>query len=413
MSGKRKWTVRPPGMRPRAGLPLLLAALILLAVFPLAAATTDVQVYHLAVNDTLIDVDTGLTAANMPIAVGGTIYVPYTIFDKNLSKVDLGISCSQVHEGGIHTLTLYSLSGTLKFDINAQTCESTNGPMDMRAVVRNGRVYLPANGVCQFFGLQYSYRPTRSAGVLIRIKNSYAVLDDTRFMRSAASLMQQRYDQYVQRLTVTPTPVSTPAATPAPPQPSPAPQPTQAPEDPEDSDRPEIHTRLAFACTGGQGLSAILDALSRQGLRTVFFFRPEQLVQQEAQVRAVLAAGHQVGLLVDGGDAAAGALSEGSRMLERIAWTRTHIACLDGGGRALRTTLGQEGWRFWTTQVDGRTDGSAFHVGQLISQVLADRDTVHILLDDSSVTAAALEQLFRRMEGEECLPYSVLETDLP
>ena len=197
---------------------MTLCALVLaiLLVLPWGSAAGEPEVY--------------LTTANMPVAVGGTIYVPYTVFDKNKNNtgVDLGISCLEYKDAESHALTMFSLKGTLIFDINAQTCLANDEYVEMRAIVRNGKTFVPANGVCQFFGLQYSYRPTETAGTLIRIKNSYATLSDERLLNSSESYRQDRYDRYIQSLNAVPTatPTPTPAATPILPDPTP-----EVPED--------------------------------------------------------------------------------------------------------------------------------------------------------------------------------------
>ncbi|MDY4181792.1 MAG: stalk domain-containing protein [Pseudoflavonifractor sp.] len=389
-------------------LALLCAAVLVLALLPLAAgAAGEVQVYHLAVNDKLIDAETGLSAANMPVAVGGMIYVPYTTFDKNVTGVDLGIAYGLYQEGNTHTLTLYSLGGTIVFDINAQTCTVSNTGMnlDMRAIIRNGKVYVPANGVCQFFGLQYSYRPTRSAGVLIRITNNYAVLSDLKFMQSAASLMQDRYDRYMQSLAVTPSPVPTGSGTV-----------TTPPATSDDPDEPGVWVYLGVECTDGGGAERILETLERWGARAVFFFRPEELAGQEALVRRVLGAGHQVGLLADGSslETARDELARGNDLLERLAWTRVHTARLTNESRETARALAGEGWKLWSTSVDGRPgkETGYLNTNAIVTKVKSRRTAARLLLNDSGATASNLSRLLNRLEEENCVLRIPLETEL-
>ena len=89
---------------------MALCALVLatLLVLPWGSAAGEPEVYQLAVNESFLDRD-GLTAANMPVAVGGIIYVPYTVFDKNKNTtgVDLGVSCLEYKDAESYTLTMY------------------------------------------------------------------------------------------------------------------------------------------------------------------------------------------------------------------------------------------------------------------------------------------------------------------
>ena len=52
-------------------------------------------------------------------------------------------------------------------------------------------------------------------------------------------------------------------------------------------------------------------------------------------MRRVVGAGHAVGLLVDGSEAEAAlaALEEGNALLAELAWTRSHIVCLENGAK--------------------------------------------------------------------------------
>lgn len=397
---RRVWT--------RLGAALLCAFLVTAALsFPWAGASGEPQVYQLAVNETFVDKGE-LSAANMPLAVNGTIYVPYTTFDKNVTGVDLGVSCLQYKDDSEHTLTLFSLKGTLVFDIDSQTCLADGDPTDMRAIVRNGKTYVPANGVCQFFGLQYSYRPTRTSGVLIRIKNGYAALNDEKFINSATSYMQGRYDRYLAALnaaaaaTATPSPTRTMSSVQSP---------AVSPSAPEDE--PDVRAYLAFRCVDDSSdLDRILSVLDQRGGRkALFLFRPEDLSQRSAQVRQALGRGHQIGLLVDGSSAetALAQLEEGNEVLARLIWSRCHIAALDGGSRSVRQSLSQSGWRVWDADYSG---SRALRVTELIRGSAGKKYTVRLELEDSSSTGAALDRLIRGMVQKDYDLRPVWETEL-
>ena len=69
--------------------PLLCALALVLGVFSFIAwgAGSTPTVYLLAANDKWCDPPT----VALPLAVNGTIYVPYTLFDKDATGVDLGV----------------------------------------------------------------------------------------------------------------------------------------------------------------------------------------------------------------------------------------------------------------------------------------------------------------------------------
>ena len=69
-----------------------LGALLLLALFPVQVSAADL--YFTAINDSV----SPLTSETMPFWSGGTIYVPYSVFDPKLNSigVDLGIDRKSV-----------------------------------------------------------------------------------------------------------------------------------------------------------------------------------------------------------------------------------------------------------------------------------------------------------------------------
>lgn len=196
-------------MKKRILAALCLAALCVAALPALAAEDNQVEVYQLVINDHFFEWDGPLTDATMPIGVGNVVYVPYTVFDKDVAGVDFKISYGQKQEAGEHTLTLYSLNGMLVFDLLRGTATDGQGNrLSMRARLHNGKPYIPANAVCNYFNslagpsvtlVQYVYNPT-DYGVIIRLRNSEAVLSDFAFRQSALGAMKTRYNNYLQSL---------------------------------------------------------------------------------------------------------------------------------------------------------------------------------------------------------------------
>ena len=394
-------------MRRRTWAACLLAAVLLVLVIPLADAS-EPTVYQLALNDTFVDED-ALVASNMPVSVGGTIYVPYSTFDRYATGVDLGVSYTENWDNGEHTLTLFTLNGLLCFNLTQGTCIDQNEePQNMSAVMRNNKVYVPAYSVCQFFGLQYSYIPTRTAGVLIRIKNQNAVLNDVKFQQSSASFMQNRYNKYILSLTPSATPSIT---TPRPPvTPTPTATATQPVTEPEEGKT----VRLAVSCTTGEAGADILETLSGRGVQALVLFRPAELEARADLVLQALAEGHTVGLLVDGSDAqdALEELEAGNALLARLAWTQTHIACVENGTDETLETLRQAGWRLWEGEVDGRSGSGELPIASILNQVGRQRTSARVDLDDSAATGNSVGRLISRLLNEKHTLAAVLESDL-
>ena len=403
---------------------------ILLAVFCLAllltmapgASAVELKVYQLALNDRFMDNE--LTVTNMPVNVNGSIYIPYTAFDRNVTGVDLGVFYGQEKSDTAYRLTLYSRSGTyLTFDLLEQTCFLTQDgqreAQSIRAVIRYDKVYVPASAVCRIFDLQYVYTPTRTAGDLIRIKSNSAVLSDAAFLDAAASALQSRYDNYIQSLTPTPTTAPVPTAKPTPTGGSSGGDnvivttPPVIDEGGSETETPsEVReVLLTFRCEGGGGLDGILGVLAARNLTALFLFPAEELEANSEQIRAALGQGHSVGLMT-GADGAAEALAEGNAVLERIAWYRTHIALVEGADQEERGALYEDGWSLWLETVNGVPAGSSLGVSTILNRIDRSSGVVRLTLDDSAATADGLSNLLQRLAGESCTFPPVLETRL-
>ena len=269
-------------------LAVLLVCLGLLIPPPAAAA----EVCFTAVNDNVLP----LTADTMPIWYKSLIYVPYTVFDSGSTGVDLGLSST--YDPSTATVSVYNLRQILAFDLNAGTCRdlATDTYYDVRAVMRNGRPYVPLNTVCTFFGLSRSYNSIRQ-GYLLRIKNEAVVLSDSKFIEAAENLLNMRLREYNRSLNPGSDTPSTPSTDPA-------------VEEPVTAS--DVSVYLAFRCTDGDSLADLLDALDAKAAYAVFFLTPQVLEEHGDLVRRMLGEGHSVGLLALGDTA-----DQTRRLLER------------------------------------------------------------------------------------------------
>lgn len=317
----------------RRRLPAFLCALALVCALVVpVSGTSSTPVYLLAVNDKFCDLPGGA----LPVVVNGIVYVPYSVFDRNLTGVDLKVYYSITAERDT-ILTLYALSGTLTFNVTMGTCEDTLGNvMDFRARNRNNIPYVPAAAVCSFFRLQYSFLPTTDRGTCIRITDpSSTHLDDGNFLIAARGAMTTRYNQVLQNLAPKP---STPAVTPPP-----------AVSRPPAGSNGDVQVYFSIDASRSE---SDLTGLFPSGVYALFLFTPDSLTQRASLVRKAVAAGHSVGLLLDSSldpAAALEQLEEGNRLLSHIARTRTRIVAGTGGlSGSLRENLISSGWSLWS-----------------------------------------------------------------
>ena len=348
--------------------------------------------YQLSVNDALPPPSAAIT----PIEVGGIIYVPFTVIAQHVTEVDLGVYASQSRTSTQYTVTVYSLNGLLKFDLNANTCvDRDETPQNMRAIIRNSRVYIPASAVCNYFGLTYTLTPTQY-GTLVRITNGQEYNKGDKFVSSAADLMRRRYNEYLQSLTSSSPSSGTSAA------PSTSPAPTYS-GDP--ADKRGVQVFLAFRCGTGTGLEGIASALEHSGTSGLFLFRPEEVAENAAWIRRLTGMGHTIGLITDAatGEEALAELAEGTRLLEAAARLRTHLVLAETEDEAVLTALNEAGWTCWRTNVDGvplEGESQSTLAYGVIQTVALKRSRARVLMDDSAVAAGALPRILSELREE-------------
>lgn len=383
-------------------LTLLCAAVLVLGPGLVSTAKADtVEIYLMAENDQMLT----LPLEAMPTWIGGSLYVPYIAFDWTATGVNLGVSYGQIQGDSGNSFMLYSLSGTLTFDLNAGTCVDRSGQqMEMRAVSRNGWIFVPLASVCSYFGLRYSYTPT-NYGTLIRITNGQERLG-SEFIQYAQDPMRSRYNAYMKQLypdNNTPQPSVKPTPTP-----SPTPSPGEEPE------RAQLTVYFAFQCTGGGGVTQILDRLDGAGVKALFLFRPEELEANEENLRRIVGSGHAVGLSVEGTTLSQveEQLDQGEALLDRLVRLKTHTVYLEKAGRDVSAALSEEGWACWSPHLNqtGDTRSAAIRSNVLMNRFDSRTGSVRVMLDDRPGTAGLLDRLLPRMEREDYRTRLALET---
>lgn len=382
----------------------ILAAAVLFVGLAWPIPASAANLYFTAINDSVAP----LSSDTMPFWSGGTLYVPYTVFDANQNGINVSLGLYASYNRGSDTITLFNLRQMLVFDLSNGTCwdDMTGTTYSSRAIVRNGRPFLSLNMVCSFFGLEYSYSqlPYISQGYLVRIKSAGAVNDDSGFIDAARNVINNRFRDYTQSLSPADT---TNSARPG----AGGVNPGSGTTPPSTALEPDkTATYLAFRCENAEGLAGILSALDSGGERAVFFLTPQLLEDEGDLVRRALGTGHSVGILTSG--EAEGQLDRGARALEAAAHTRTTLAYVSDGQRA---ALEEEGWVCWRETALLRPDGSANSNTYASNAVrgLGNREsTVYLTLEGGEDTAQVLPALLRNLSRDGYIVSIPLETRL-
>lgn len=377
----------------RPVLPLVLAVILAVGMFqpmPTAAA----NLYFTGINDSVAP----LTSSSMPYWSGGTLYVPYTVFDANQNGVGVSLGLYTSYNHRSHIVTIFNLKQMLVFDLERGTCrdDMTGAAYDARAVMRYGKPYVPLYVVCSVFGLEYSYNQLSyiSQGYLVRIKSADAVLDDGLFIDRARELINNRLRDYTQSLSPAETTPTIPVS----------------PSEPPEVDGGNVATYLAFRCESADGLPAILNTLDGTGQYALFFLAPQVIEEEGGLVRRILGTGHSVGILAWEGEKEA--LSRGRLALEELAHTRTTLAYVPDGARA---GLEEQGWVCWKETLylePGDSVGGTAFAGTVLNRLGTRRRTVYLTLEGSGNTARVLSALLRQLSSNHYTVAVPVETRL-
>lgn len=369
---KKKWTALACAM-----------ALLFALSLPALSVNETPGVYILAVNDKFCDLPGGA----LPTVSNGVVYVPYSVFDKNATGVDLGVYYGiGLGQSRGTTITLYSREGKmLIFEINMGTCLDGDGnTMPFRGTAKNAVPYVPIAAVCAFFGLKYSFLPTTNRGTLIRVASSTATMTDNQFLSTGAQGMTTRYNNILKNMDL---PVPSTSSTPAP---AISAAPGGAKGD----------VRVYLAVDASHADESLL-ALFPSDVRILFLFSPDALAGQSALVRKAVAAGHSVGFTVSGSpEEAQEQLARGNRLLSHITRTRTRLVYAP---EELREDLTASGWLCWRPNVN---ESASYTILSLVDKARSD---VRVQLPESlSVIGRTIPQL--REDGYDLrVP---IETDL-
>jgi len=273
---------------------IFLAVALVVCMLPGFAGADETGICFTAVDDDVLDLSV------RPVFVGGSPYVPWTVFGS------LGISTTYFESVNVAMLSMGS--NQIMFYLDDGTCYDADGnPYPVSATSMNGTVYIPAyTGV--IFGLTYSYISGVGSGDVVRIKSGANVLTDSQFIDAAKNKMSSMASAYFG----TPTPVAPPTAPP-----TPSPTPTES-EEPEKKEEEGGDVVLSFA---GLPDGELLDVLKKYNVKTCFFVTAGEASEGGDILRRASGEGHILGVRCDSGDE----LLEGMEALQREAFLRPVI----------------------------------------------------------------------------------------
>lgn len=389
---------------------VLLAVSCVLVLLAPAVAASRKNIYFTAVNDTILE----LRDDTMPFQANGDIYVPYTVFDSYTTGISLGVYAIYSN----NSVLVYSRAyGILTFDLTADTVTSSTGQtLSRTAIRRNSVVFLPTNVVCTYFHLeQWALLLDPNYGFIVRIKNDAFQISDDDFTRAARYILSPRYNAYMRSLSGSdasdpantgPQIVSPPSAAPTPTPSASTPSPT--PSAPAVTPEPQGGAvYLAFRCERGGNLSSLAAALAKQNVRALFFFPVGDLARRDDELRALSAAGHRIGLILEDAETAPEDAEIGCRLLSHILRAGTDLA-LTGDGVPV-----PEGWFAWQTTVNGLPGERPANrqLQETVGSAVRPEDCF-LLLDDSGQTVGLLPQLLTRLADAGCTFPLAVETVL-
>lgn len=398
-------------MKPKKLLALLCAVGVGLTLLVLPSSATG-SLFFLSLNDTL----PAQSVQTAPIQSSGWVYVPTGVFNSRTTGINFGVYYGLTDNN--ESLVLYNLSGkTMTFHLDTDTATTSTGetPVPGRVIRQNGQYYVPAYAVCRFFGLTYSFYST-DYGPLLRIKDSNAVLSDTLFLSSAASIMRSRTNSQVINnsndngsTNTTPSTPSTPSTPTTPTQPTTPTAPTTpvTPDIPDDAEpAPTFSLYLAIRAQAGVDITATLNAVLNTGAVPVVFFPANEVTACADQLRQAAGRGCKVGLIPNGdtGEAKLESVQTGSQALAAILRQETWFVL------GQDETLANAGYLCWTPSLTFQNVTDSTTVYNSLVQSGEDASAPLRVLVYTQSNASALAGVLTQMKTDGDTFFAVRET---
>ena len=231
---------------------------LVLTVCLCAPALADSELFFVAVNDTI-----PLTLSVFPTYSGGTLYVPYQVFDSQ----PCGVTPS--YNQAKQTYVLLSRTRQMIFDLAAGTVSDESGSVSTANVLyRGGILYLPLTFCASHFGLKTTMLESAGGYQILRFTDGSEVYDDSLFVEKAENLIAYRVRQNQSG--------------------------SQGTQEPSAAEKKPATVYLAF--TGSETMRASMAALETYKLHGTFFLTEAEILADPSLVFELLAAGHSIGI---------------------------------------------------------------------------------------------------------------------
>ena len=274
---------------------------LVLTVCLCAPALADSELFFVAVNDTI-----PLTLSVFPTYSGGTLYVPYQVFDSQ----PCGVTPS--YNQAKQTYVLLSRTRQMIFDLAAGTVSDESGSVSTANVLyRSGILYLPLTFCASHFGLKTTMLESAGGYQILRFTDGSEVYDDSLFVEKAENLIAYRVQQYTDS----------------------ANSGSQGTQEPSAAEKKPATVYLAF--TGSETMRASMAALETYKLHGTFFLTEAEILADPSLVFELLAAGHSIGITAGEDDAdLSGALTRANDALCALTCQKTLLALLPAEAEA-------------------------------------------------------------------------------
>ncbi len=361
---------------------VLVGAALLMGIAA-ASSVSSSNVYFMAVNEKIIE----MTPENMPMAVGGTLYIPYTMLSIRDTGINLGVSAQ--YSASRRTALVSDGRRAITFDLQSNTAYDPQGNyVDAQAVMRNSMLFLPIAWICDYFGT-ISFSTSRTPyGTLVRVTNDAVILNDAALIDAADGMLRDNLSSYQQAISEQQQPSAEPSTQP--------------------SAQPDSGPIVYLALLWGDAVEDVADQLEALGQYALFLLTPQQLREQDDLVRRLVGAGHSIGLDLTGTTASQciQQAQEGSRLLAEIACCPIYIVRAAALEESQRIQLSQEGWAVWSATQLWEDASSSY---QLLSQLSYSQEN-YVEAVCSSGNLSSLSSAFGSLTGSN---YQLLQTTAP
>ncbi len=245
---------------------------LVLTVCLCTPALADGELFFVAVNDTI-----PLTLSVFPTYSGGTLYVPYQVFDSQPCGVTPSYNQTK------QTYVLLSRTRQMIFDLAAGTVSDESGSVSTANVLyRGGILYLPLTFCASHFGLKTTMLESAGGYQILRFTDGSEVYDDSLFVEKAENLIAYRVRQ---------------SQSGSQPQEKPTDRPNNGAQGTQEQPATEKKPATVYlAFTGSETMRDSMAALETYNLHGTFFLTEAEIRSDPSLIFELLAAGHALGV---------------------------------------------------------------------------------------------------------------------